>query len=243
MDRTIGRLAILGATVALTLAGCGSQAPSSAPATSAPTQRASTAAPTPAPTASPTPAATPAPTPVGQAAGVAWSFRGALPAGCYAEDDTSSRSENAYIEVLPDRSVMAADCDLRPEAGVGSSASSVAAALAARKGLTTSKPERVAIGGLSGVRIDLSMAPDWTGTCASWEDKSPIVPLVGTFDDQHYWLFNAVAKGEAYRYLLLDLPNGRNVLVAVTTVAPERFSDVIGPAMEIVSGLEFAVDR
>ena len=31
------------------------------------------------------------------------------------------------------------------------------------------------------------------------------------------------------------------MLVAVTTVDPERFSDVIGPAMEIVSKLDFAV--
>ena len=42
-------------------------------------------------------------------------------------------------------------------------------------------------------------------------------------------------------YLVFDLPDGRNVLVAVTTVDPERFGDVIGPAMEIVSKLDCAV--
>jgi hypothetical protein len=250
MARTFGRLAIVGTTVALTLIGCGAQTPSAAPATAAPTARptaatapaatpatAATAKPTGAPTAAPTPAATP----VGKTSGLAWSIRGALPAGWTTEDGNFSRSEHAYVEVLPDRSLMAASCDLRPEAGVGSSAASIASALAKRKGLTTTKPESVTVGGLSGVRIDLSLAPSWDGTCAGWEIKSPIVPLVGTFDAQHYWLFNAVAKGETDRYLLLDLPGGRNVLVAITAIDPERFSDVIGPAMEIVSKLDFAV--
>ena len=95
----------------------------------------------------------------------------------------------------------------------------------------------------NGVWIDLSLAPGWTGTCPGWEDESPVVPLVGAFDAQHYWLFNAVVKGEAYRYLLLDVPDGRNALVAVTAVHPERFDDVIGPAMEIVSKLDFAISR
>jgi len=240
MARTIGRLAIVGTTVALTLVGCGAQTPSAAPATAAPTVRA-TATAAPAATASPTPAPTPAATPVGEAAGVAWSLRGALPAGWTLDDGTFSRSENAYVEVLPDRSVMAADCVMGPQAGVGSSAASVVVELAKRKGVTASKPESVSIGGLSGVRVDFSMAPDWTGTCPWWEAKAPVVPLIGTFDAQHYWLYNALVKGEAYRYLVFDLPDGRNVLVAVTTVDPERFSDVIGPAMEIVSKLDFAV--
>lgn len=247
MARTIGRLAIVGATVALTLVGCGAQTPSAASATAAPTARPTPAAATPAPaattkpTTAPTAAPTPSATPVGEASGLAWSIRGALPAGWMLEDGTFSRSENAYVEVLPDRSVMAADCVMGPQAGVGSSAASVVAELAKRKGVTASKAESVSIGGLSGVRVDFSMTPDYTGTCPWWEGKSPVVPLIGTFDPQHYWLFNALVKGESYRYLVFDLPGGRNVLVAVTAADPERFSDVIGPAMEIVSKLDFAV--
>jgi hypothetical protein len=250
MDRTIGRLAVVGATVALTLAGCGAQAPSNAPAGSArpapsATPAATRAATAAAATASAKPTATPAPTPaatrVGQTTGLAWSIRGALPPGWTTEDGNFSRSEHAYVEVLPDRSVMAADCTLRPEAGVGSSATSIAAALAKRKGLATTKPESVTIGGLSGVRFDLSLTPGWAGTCAGWQIDSPVVPLVGTFDAQHYWLFNAAVKGEKDRYLVLDLPDGRNVLVAITVTDPERFSDVVGPAMEILSKLDFAV--
>jgi hypothetical protein len=240
MALSIGRLTAVGATVALTLAGCGAQTPSAAPATAGPTVRAS---PTAAPAASskPTLAPTPAATPVGEAAGVAWSIRGAPPTGWYVEDGHFSRSENASVEVLPDRSVMASDRAMGPQPGVGSSAASVVAELAKRKGVTASKPESVSLGGLSGVRVDLSMTPDWTGTCPWWEGKAPVVPLIGTFDAQHYWLYNALVKGEAYRYLVFDLPDGRNLLVAVTTVDPERFSDVIGPAMDIVSKLDFAV--
>ena len=94
MDRTIGRLTLVGATVALTLVACGAQTPSNAPATISATHQA-TPTPSPVATAAPTAAATP----VGAATGLTWSIRGALPAGWSLADGAFSRSENAYVEV------------------------------------------------------------------------------------------------------------------------------------------------
>jgi hypothetical protein len=238
MTGTIGRITAVVAIV-IVATGCGPSTGQGPGATPAP------------PTATPRPSATPAATavasatpapPLGEAPGLAWSYSGTYPAGWEAVDGGFGRSDSAYIEVLADRSVMAADCELRPEAGVGSSASDIVGALAARDGLGTSNLATVTVGGLSGQQIDLAIAPGWTGSCPWWDDPAkPVVPLVGTFDDQHYWLYNAVTSGEQFRYLVLDVPDGRNVLVAVVAAEPDRLQAILEPAMEIVSHLEFAV--
>jgi hypothetical protein len=76
-----------------------------------------------------------------------------------------------------------------------------------------------------------------------WLDRgevtTPIVPLTGTLDEKNQWLFNAAAPGEQYRYLVLDVPGGGNVLISVYASEPERLTDIIGPAMEIVDHLTF----
>ena len=40
---------------------------------------------------------------------------------------------------------------------------------------------------------------------------------------------------------MLDIPGGRNVVIAITAIAPERFEDMVEPAMDIVQGLRFSV--
>jgi len=73
-----------------------------------------------------------------------------------------------------------------------------------------------------------------------WGDpKAPVVPLIGAFDDKNFWLYNAVTKGEEYRYIVLDTPGGGNVVIAITAIDPERLQGVAGPAMNIVHGLQY----
>lgn len=233
--RVIGSIAI----TTLLLIGCApasGPAPASTVASSAPASPAASKAPAP-------PSASAAPASPSAAAATAFSWSaGALPSGWSVQDGTIVHSDNAYIEVMTDRSVMSADCGLGPQAGVGRTASEIVKALAAREGLETGAGAPVTIGGLRGQQIDIALEPGWKGNCPWWEDaKSPVVPLVGTFDDKNLWLYNAVATGEQFRYLILDTPNGGNVLVAVTAVAPEHLQDITKQAMQIAGGLEFVV--
>jgi hypothetical protein len=165
-----------------------------------------------------------------------------LPTGWSVQDGAIVHSDNAYIEVMTDRSVMSADCGLGPQAGVGRTASEIVKALVAREGLETGGGAPVSIGGLQGQQIDIALEPGWKGNCPWWEDaQAPVVPLVGTFDDKNLWLYNAVATGEQFRYLILDTPNGGNILVAVTAVEPEHLRDITKQAMQVADGLEFVV--
>jgi hypothetical protein len=81
------------------------------------------------------------------------------------------------IEAQIDLVVARADCGEESEPGVGTTASAMVQALAARPGLDTTEPTPVTIGGLAGYTIDIRMAPDWKTTCP-FSGGEPTVPLV-----------------------------------------------------------------
>jgi hypothetical protein len=233
VERTRKPIALLLTAIAMSVVACGgSTSSSTAPvASSVATEQAPVA-----------PASSSPSTPASASADVSWKYGGSLPSGWTEEDGTYSRSEKAYIDIMTDRSVMAADCALGPQPNVGRSAKDVVGALSRRPGLATTAPSDVTVGGLDGRQVDIGLAPDWKKSCDWWGDPtSPVVPLVGTFDDKNLWLYTAATKGEHYRYVVLDASGGRNVVIAITAVAPEQFNDVAGSAMTIIHGLQFFV--
>jgi hypothetical protein len=66
------------------------------------------------------------------------------------------------------------------EPGVGRTPEALAAEFQARPGLATTTPTAVTIGGLSGLVMDLRLAPGWTGRCFYAPD--PAVQLLGGVD-------------------------------------------------------------
>jgi hypothetical protein len=89
------------------------------------------------------------------------------------------------------------------EPGVARTPEAMAAEFQARPGLVTTTPRAVTVGGLSGLVIDISMAPDWTGTC--FYSGEPAVQLMGgvapsVFD-------HAVISGLVLRLYLLERGN------------------------------------
>ena len=240
MERTSKRIALVVSGIALSAAACGGSAPSvTAPAaTAASSRRASTTATPSVATASRSVAsASPSAAAVTK---VGWTFGGSLPPGWTEEDGAFSRSESAYVEVLTDRSLMSANCVLGPQPGIGHTAADIVGALSRRPGLATTGADDITVAGLAGRQIDFTIAPGWKKSCDWWGDpKAPVVPLIGAFDDKNFWLYNAVTKGEEYRYIVLDTPGGGNVVIAITAVDPERLQGVAGPAMNIVHGLQY----
>ena len=240
MERTSKRIALVITGIALSAAACGGSAPSvTAPAaTAASSPRASTTA-TPSVATASRSVASASPS-AAAATMLSWTFGGSLPPGWTEEDGAFSRSESAYVEVLTDRSLMSANCVLGPQPGIGHTAADIVGALSRRPGLATTGADDITVAGLAGRQIDFTIAPGWKKSCDWWGDpKAPVVPLIGAFDDRNFWLYNAVTKGEEYRYIVLDTPGGGNVVIAITAVDPERLQGVAGPAMNIVHGLQY----
>ena len=240
MERTSKRMALVISGIALSAAACGGSVPSvTAPAaTAASLPRASTIA-TPSVATASRSVASASPS-AAAATMLSWTFGGSLPPGWTEEDGAFSRSESAYVEVLTDRSLMSANCVLGPQPGIGHTAADIVGALSRRPGLATTGADDITVAGLAGRQIDFTIAPGWKKSCEWWGDpKAPIVPLIGAFDDKNFWLYNAVTKGEEYRYIVLDTPGGGNVVIAITAIDPERLQGVAGPAMNIVHGLQY----
>jgi hypothetical protein len=241
VERTKRWIALLISGVALSAAACGGSTPSVASpvATAATSPKGSILVSPSAAPASPSAASNASPS-LSPITGVSWTFGGSLPPGWTEEDGSFSRSEKAYVEVLTDRSLMAADCALGPQPGIGHTAADIVGALSRRPGLAATAATDVTVAGLKGRQIDFVIAPGWKKGCDWWDDpKAPVVPLIGTFDDKNYWLYNAVSKGDQYRYVVLDTPDGGNAVIAITAVDPERLQEVVGPAMNIVHGLQY----
>jgi len=240
VERTSKRITLVITGIALSAASCGGSTPSvTAPAaTAASLPRASTIA-TPSVATASRSVASASPS-AAAATMLSWTFGGSLPPGWTEEDGAFSRSESAYVEVLTDRSLMSANCVLGPQPGIGHTAADIVGALSRRPGLATTGADDITVAGLAGRQIDFTIAPGWKKSCDWWGDpKAPVVPLVGAFDDKNFWLYNAVTKGEEYRYIVLDTPGGGNVVIAITAVDPERLQGVAGPAMNIVHGLQY----
>jgi hypothetical protein len=86
------------------------------------------------------------------------------------------------------------------EPGVARTPEAMAAEFQARPGLVTTAPEAVTIGGLSGLVMDISMAPDWTGTC--FYSTEPVVQLMGGVAPSE--LDHSVIAGLTLRLYLLE---------------------------------------
>jgi len=123
------------------------------------------------------------------------------------EADTSD-----WIGVFRSVGPAAAGCDEEIERGIVS-APALADWFSSHPGLVVTEPQPTFIGGLSGLMIDLSLAPDWTGRCG---DPFPDVPLVnllmGTGSSEGLGVL--VEASWTTRLYLLDY-QGDNIVVYV----------------------------
>lgn len=121
--------------------------------------------------------------------------------------------------------------------GVERSPKAFADWLSTLPGLVTTEPVAVRIGGLDGVMIDLSVAPDWTHTCPYSEGK----PLVSTFVDSnpgtgYDWNIGA---GNVSRYIFLRQPDGRSLLIEIGAPDKATWDALVAQAMPIVDTFHF----
>jgi hypothetical protein len=162
------------------------------------------------------------------------------------EDNQANRacveSQTPTCELLTlnrDMRVGAANCSGDAAPGASLTASRIATALAARPGLTVTKPVEVMVGGLHGLQIDVEVAADWATACPDRGDT----PSVATFMNSHdHW---ASVKGDRSRFILLDIPGAGtiaagNMLIEVYASSSGDFDAFSKDAMPIVGTFQFA---
>ena len=130
------------------------------------------------------------------------------------------------------------NCTGTPVADVGRTPTAVAAWLATQTGLVVTKPTPVAIGGLKGVVVDVSVAPSWIQPCT-------IPPGPGT---DVYTFADAVSGDPSQsiggttreRYILLDRGDQQTLLIDIEAQDKASWDAVMTAAMPVVNTFEFS---
>ena len=82
--------------------------------------------------------------------------------------------------ILRDIDAAAAGCSLHTDPGVGRGAADLTRWLASHKGLVTTKPVPVTVGGLDGYMVDVSLDPSWTKVCSAITPVPSVMTIMGS---------------------------------------------------------------
>ena len=129
-------------------------------------------------------------------------------------------------------------CLSNPDPAVGHSAAAIATWLTTVPGIVATAPAAVTIGGLAGETLDVRLDPNWTRTC-SFSNGQPTVQLFtnGLGDPDNFdW---GVAGTGRLRLFLLDLPDGRSMLIDIEATDEASWNALIAKAMPIVQSFQF----
>jgi hypothetical protein len=159
--------------------------------------------------------------------------------GCYALAKQGA-PENAAIFLFSDVVPHSQDesCPGAAEPGVGRTASEITDWLASLPGFVAPTAEAVTVGGLSGFRLDLEVAADWAHTCSYSEGNSLVSTFVDSDDKAEGFDWN-VGEGSKARYFLLDLGDGRTLLISIEAPTTADFDSLVVDAMPVIETFAF----
>ena len=167
-----------------------------------------------------------------------------LPKGWFIGDDgtdylalqpVTSDALGIYLFRSPGAASQAADCPTAAASGVGPLAKDLVDWIEALPGLKAGPRTSVAIGGLAGFQVEISIEPGWTTSCP-FADGLPTVPLVVGANGLRW----VVAGSERLRLAVLDVPAGGTVVVDVDAFDGSLFDGFLPLADTIVKGMRFA---
>jgi hypothetical protein len=117
-------------------------------------------------------------------------------------------------------------CSPHTDATVGTSALEVATWVANHPGIATEAPSPVEVAGLTGYLLDVSLADRWRESCPGGP------AAVWLFEDLYLRDQNKYPEFATMRLILLDLPDGGSVLIAIDGTQ-------VDAAMPVVRSFEF----
>jgi hypothetical protein len=149
-----------------------------------------------------------------------------------------SRVIDIQLMVDPVPHAQGADqCTEKAEPGVERSAAAFGAWLASLPGLVPTTAEPTTVAGLSGFSVDLEVDASWTTTCP-YSNGSPMVSTVTDLDAASGLDWN-IGAGAKARYILLDLGEGRALLIKVESATKAAFEDNVEDAMSVIESFAF----
>ncbi len=149
------------------------------------------------------------------------------------QDDSRSSRIGIYSNLTPYSEDVAC---VGSGPGDGASPRSIADWLAALPGVDATTPIPIAVGGLSGVQVDLSLTPGWIDPCSTSSHESHRSLFV-TAEGSPALTLDGGGKA---RYILLDARNGRTLVIDVETQDATGWDTVASDAMPMVETFRFS---
>jgi hypothetical protein len=131
-------------------------------------------------------------------------------------------------------------------AGIGRTPQAIATWLGTVPGVVASASQPIAIGGLGGVMVDVSMVPGWTMRCGSYSTQGD-PPSPPVYEDEPVEIFQSsrtdyrvtLDPNVQVRAIILDAGDGTILLVMISDSSSE-WDATLADAMPIVNSLEFS---
>lgn len=151
----------------------------------------------------------------------------------------SQASADTGISLWSDVVIASSDeaCTEEPEPGIGRAVAAMTAWLTAAPGIVASAPVDVSIGGLPGTMLDVSLDPAWTRTCPeSGGRPSRAIFTDSVAGDGLHW---GLGPDAHVRLFLLDLGDGRTLVVDIESETKANYDALLGEATSIVESFTF----
>jgi hypothetical protein len=153
-------------------------------------------------------------------------------------DWTAGTGDGIFLDSVAAIASQAADCPSTPEPGIERTVQAVSDWLTSHQGLIASDPQLGTIGGYPSVAIDLSMAPTWTKTCPDNEGVPRKMVHLFTYRPADGNDRNLV-PAERMRVYLVDLGDGRLLLIDIVAHDDATFQALLPEATAIVESIDF----
>jgi len=151
----------------------------------------------------------------------------------------SDAADGTSIAIVRDAVVPSDDdpCSETASRTVGGDAESIAAWVAAAAGVVATDPVALTIGGRDAWRVDVSMDPAWTNVCPLFGDGGPgRIMFVDRAAGEGFAA--GLVRGQQDRYYLIDVGEGRALLVQVEALTAEDYDAFVDEATAIVESFE-----
>src|SRR5262249_15263527 len=109
-------------------------------------------------------------------------------------------------------------------------------ALTSAPALQTTEPQSITIDGHRGRWVDVTLAPDWDGTCP--DPTTVAAVFLGQAWGDPPWSYGLI-PGEKSRLIFLDLGAGDVVMIYVDTGESSKFDELVTQAMPIIESMTF----
>jgi hypothetical protein len=165
----------------------------------------------------------------------------------YADLDASGQPTSwhgVYLRGRPVAAVQDPTCTNTAASGVGHALADLSGWIDHHPGLITSPSTTLTVDGHPATMLDIALDPSWTETCPDVPGGTPVVVLFtgrGSNGDTWSWRIGGAGGEERQRLILVDLGEGRVLLIALKDAStPSAFDDLVSAAMPIIESFRFA---